>query len=238
MTTATQAQTINNWHVRAVSPPPPEPNPNCMGRIIRYLRDDGNPLLLKIGTLFAASTALFAAVIYFQIKMTIAALVVLPVLIWARVEWSALNNLENAAQERAEARRQRLIDQQTAFTAMKEAFGGEAAFNQLSVLDIGNRMGSTGYIDFLQTGDLTAPIMRGQDRYGRPFISIKLRDRASRLESVITFFQRYDEGGRWSYGGELPTPGNLFDGALGSQDHTLIRQIVVERNHPTFELAT
>lgn len=232
-----QSQHVN-WHVRGEAAAAPEPEPNCMGRIIRYLRNAENPLLLKIGAIFLAAAAMIVATVLFKIKLTIAAIVVLPMLIWGRTEWMALTNQENAAIASAEARRQRLIEQQTSFTAMQEACGGEAAFNQLPVLDIGNREGSTGYIDFLRPADLTAPIMRGTDRYGRPFISMKLHERATGGEAVITIFQRYVEGGRWTYGGNFPSPGNFFNGVFTDQDRALIRQIVVDRNNPRYDLAT
>ena len=74
-------------------------------------------------------------------------------------------------------------------------FGGKAIFEALPVLDIGKKMGRTDYIDFITPRDMTAPIMRGIDRYKRPFFALRAtRDDA---QLVQTFFQRYTDEVVW-----------------------------------------
>lgn len=73
----------------------------------------------------------------------------------------------------------------------------------LPVLDIGNKVGDTGYIDFIKAADMEHPVMRGKDMYGRPFIAIKVKaeGRCPFREVVGTFFQRYDDCKfSWAYG--------------------------------------
>jgi hypothetical protein len=44
-------------------------------------------------------------------------------------------------------------------------------FEQLPGIGFTRKTGSTDYIDFLQPADLSAPIMKGIDRFGRRFIA-------------------------------------------------------------------
>ena len=62
------------------------------------------------------------------------------------------------------------------------------------VLDIGDRHGSTSYIDFIKPDELLdTSIMKGVDHYRRPFIvfksEVRVNDTTVRL--FTTFFQRY-----------------------------------------------
>ena len=64
------------------------------------------------------------------------------------------------------------------------------------ILDIGETIGSTGYIDYISFNDLTAPIMKGYDKYERPFFVIRAiitKSDGSTLKTMETFFQRYTE---------------------------------------------
>ena len=64
-------------------------------------------------------------------------------------------------------------------------------------LDIGDRKGSTDYIDFIKMEEVTSPVMQGKDCYGRHFMVIKL---ILNNKNVIlqTFFQRYSDNlGDW-----------------------------------------
>lgn len=80
-------------------------------------------------------------------------------------------------------------------------FGGKDAFNQLPVFDTSTRSieGSTGYLNQICFSDLTAPVMRGVDSNGRPFIVIRahLRDHPKEVTAQV-FFQRYRDEGDWS----------------------------------------
>ena len=59
----------------------------------------------------------------------------------------------------------------------------------LPVLDIGDKKGHTGYIDFIQVKDMSHSAMQGIDAYGRFFIALKYSDHET--QRVGTFFQRY-----------------------------------------------
>lgn len=58
-------------------------------------------------------------------------------------------------------------------------------------IDIGNKKGSTDYIDFITRDYLTTPIIKGQDLFGRYFLTISfIIDGKVGLQ---TFFQRYTD---------------------------------------------
>ena len=57
-------------------------------------------------------------------------------------------------------------------------------------LSIGNRVGSTEYIDFIKWEEVTDPVMKGVDCFGRSFLVVKFLINDS--EPIMqTFFQRY-----------------------------------------------
>lgn len=62
------------------------------------------------------------------------------------------------------------------------------------ILNIGDRVGETGYIDFIDANDFTEPFNKGYDVFGRKFISfraiIEYEDGNTR-ETFTTVFQRY-----------------------------------------------
>ena len=62
--------------------------------------------------------------------------------------------------------------------------------NNIPYLDIGDKEGETNYIDFLKWEDVEYPIMKGIDKYNRPFIVIK-----SILNDTLymeTYFKRHN----------------------------------------------
>jgi hypothetical protein len=59
------------------------------------------------------------------------------------------------------------------------------------VLDIGERIGPTGYIDFIPLKEITHPVMIGNDFFKRKFIIIKAI--VYKKICVQTFFQRYSD---------------------------------------------
>lgn len=62
------------------------------------------------------------------------------------------------------------------------------------ILDIGNRVGGTGYIDFIDNDEFSEPVNKGKDIHGRLFISfrtmIEYKD-GNKKETFMTLFQRY-----------------------------------------------
>jgi hypothetical protein len=80
---------------------------------------------------------------------------------------------------------------------------GEDLLLTLPILDIGQKMGFTDYLDFIKATDMTHPIMKGVDAYSRPFLAIKFNVKKKGIisQAVGTFFQRYtDDTKNWAYG--------------------------------------
>jgi hypothetical protein len=72
--------------------------------------------------------------------------------------------------------------------------------HNVEILDLGQRVGSTDYIDFIRPKQMQSDIMMGRDVHRRAFISIKHEN------GVITFFQRYtDNLIYYTTGGQYPT---------------------------------
>lgn len=62
------------------------------------------------------------------------------------------------------------------------------------VLDIGDKYGNTGYIDFIDTNDFSEPVRKGIDRHGRKFICFRAiieYTEGQTKETFMTLFQRY-----------------------------------------------
>ena len=79
------------------------------------------------------------------------------------------------------------------------------------ILDLGDQMGDTCYIDFINSKMMSHYIMHGKDKYNRPFLSIKVQRKFKPILTTIdgekqlsekwkiqdivgTFFQRYSDG--------------------------------------------
>lgn len=75
---------------------------------------------------------------------------------------------------------------------IEKLFGDK--LNNIPILDIGDKMGSTGYIDFIDCTYLNnCKIMKGIDRCNRSFITFmveKIKGDKIPLYRVITLFQR------------------------------------------------
>jgi hypothetical protein len=92
----------------------------------------------------------------------------------------------------------------TTMPKLIEALGGQAAFEALPVLDLGTCAasgGGTGYIDFVRADDMSAPIMRGEDEAGRPFVAFRIESARRGGPYVETLFRRYTAGPVWTSGG-------------------------------------
>jgi hypothetical protein len=78
----------------------------------------------------------------------------------------------------------------------KERFFQLLKSDSFPILDVGNRQGDTGYIDYLKWEEVTNPIMKGVDRCYRKFIVIKHKvydDGGSPIYLMFTIFQRYSD---------------------------------------------
>ena len=110
-------------------------------------------------------------------------------------------------------------------------------FQDLPVLDLQGKMGPTGYLDFLDANEVSAPIMKGLDHAGRPFIAIKMTDTETNEDFVITVFQRYTNDSCWTHGINLENALSVQIGPrIKEQDMKIFRQ-VIQGNHPRFTLA-
>ncbi len=88
------------------------------------------------------------------------------------------------------------------------------------MVEVGNRMGSTGYIDRMRVQDfpIGSSVVRGVDKFQRPFVSFLyvqthiIREDETKddvltdeKKRVFSFFQRYtDNPNFWQVGGQLP----------------------------------
>ena len=68
--------------------------------------------------------------------------------------------------------------------------------SQVKHLNIGNKVGTTEYIDFIKWDEVTESVMKGIDCFGRPFLVVKFLvngDTDTPLELMQTFFKRYSD---------------------------------------------
>ena len=68
--------------------------------------------------------------------------------------------------------------------------------NSFDILHIFDRLGHTGYIDFIGINEATSPVMHGTDAFNRPFITvladINYADNTT-VSTFTTFFKRYTD---------------------------------------------
>jgi hypothetical protein len=117
---------------------------------------------------------------------------------------------------------------------------GEDRLKMLPNLDLKNKIGSTGYIDFIKAEEMKQPVMKGIDFYHRPFIAIKLTAKKntsacdtldsddSDLEGVTivgTFFQRYTgDKNEWAYGSRYGINMLWHDSRIRKNDYISLEQ--------------
>jgi hypothetical protein len=89
--------------------------------------------------------------------------------------------------------------------------------DMIPIVDIRDRAGMTDYIDFLNNDDFTlnfcnnekerVNVIRGIDKYNRPFISFLYKTIKDEIEydyNIVTIFQRYSEGNFWMHASRVP----------------------------------
>jgi hypothetical protein len=113
-------------------------------------------------------------------------------------------------------------------------------FENLPILDLQGRMGDTDYIDFLEPADLKEPLMKGFDKYKRPFLAIKMKDNQDDHIFITTIFQRYKDNERWTWISEGGLRSRLEDYVeeklIGPQGEKIFGDIINGR-HERFSLA-
>ena len=97
-------------------------------------------------------------------------------------------------------------------------------------LDIGERMGFTGYIDFIDINEIVSPVMHGTDVLGRPFFTVHADLRymdGTTVPTFTTFFKRYPEQSSmlWQACGSYR---NLLvtDGGMNLPQMTFVRDLL------------
>lgn len=102
----------------------------------------------------------------------------------------------------------------------------------LPILNIENKQGITDYIDFIKPEECLHPIMRGQDMYKRPFITVMgvLLIKNELKPFFQIFFQRYSTGKTWMGCGNYGE--NLIDTSKGmNMDQlNLIKTLIFKRS--------
>ena len=118
------------------------------------------------------------------------------------------NSLFSFYQE--EMDKDKLIDMQDAL--LKIVQHADANLKPLN-LDIGDRSGTTDYIDFIRPNEMKSCIMFGTDNFQRSFVSFLLHfepiiqpnlrneanDDRQAFDNVITLFKRYTNAERWTH---------------------------------------
>ena len=69
-------------------------------------------------------------------------------------------------------------------------FGNYIDSLDIPILNLGDKIGRTDYIDFIMQSDFDSSIVKGVDIYQRPFLVIKVVDNTHKVY-METFFQRY-----------------------------------------------
>jgi len=100
------------------------------------------------------------------------------------------------------------------------------------ILDIGDREGVTGYIDFIDTSEFVEPFNKGIDKYERKFISLRANieyEDGTTKETFTTLFQRY--AGRenlWMGAGTRATHLFATDGGTNLHQVKLVLKLLQE----------
>lgn len=157
-----------------------------------------------------------------------------------KIEQEEKKKLENLQKEsdllyftyRSEKRR-RIAERQRQddFKKIMKLFVGETEYMKLPELNL-NVYGNNedrDYIDYIEAKDMTAPIMRGQDKHGRHFFTFRIEDK----DYCLTFFQRYTNGRRWATAGstrEYITE-DLIDekGSVGQKTFDILKDAIEKK---------
>ena len=102
--------------------------------------------------------------------------------------------------------------------------------------DIGNRMGNTLYIDFLKRNEIPSNVVRGIDKFGRPWFAIKAKV-STQFGSTLfrsvkvfqTFFKRYNHIPLYMGCGNYGL--NLMDtsGYVSKSQENLINELIINK---------
>jgi hypothetical protein len=94
------------------------------------------------------------------------------------------------------------------FKIIMNIFGGKQEYEKLPIFDLSQYNKRSDYIDYIHARDLSAPIMRGIDKNGRRFFTIRFYNVENNEGSEVkyhgpyceTIFERYSNNGEWTRG--------------------------------------
>ena len=113
--------------------------------------------------------------------------------------------------------------------ALKEAVGGEAASDQLPILEIRE----VSELDHLSLDNLPHPIMRGTDLEGRMFIALRLKQRAEGGETfAVSFCQCAKYADQWTQ--KTTTNQFVFTGNFKADTDAFAA--LIKGTHPEFQI--
>ena len=98
----------------------------------------------------------------------------------------------------------------------------------IQVLNIYDRVGCMGYIDFIQINEVSAPLMRGIDQFNRPFFTLCadiIYEDGSIIPTFTTIFQRYSDSNLWHAAGHYRKLLNT-EGGMNIQQIGLCRLLI------------
>lgn len=190
-----------------------------METMVTALRSDETPLIVKIAIVACPILIGHLVGTLAGNALLLTAVVVLPLTIWALF---ALHQLKMRESE--------ILDQAARFNDVKEALGGEEAFNRIPELNSAHFLRPDGRISpSIEANQMEHSVMRGTDLAGRPFICLKICSRGDDEPSVTVLFQQYANAGLW-----LSTYSVLDNFADTLAE---IRSLVVDQNHRHLRLA-
>lgn len=112
--------------------------------------------------------------------------------------------------------------------AVIDAVGGLEALSKLPVLDLPPITPLPTHLDFIKPEEMTAPIMRGIDSAGRPFIALKVLDKDN-SPAVMTFFTRYGGSDIFEHCGVNGSKEFFCDGELSKESITNLKKFIKDR---------
>jgi hypothetical protein len=118
-------------------------------------------------------------------------------------------------------------------------FGGQASFEALPNLDISAIDQRRDYIDYIEPDQMTAPIMRGVDAFGRVFFTLRARHRHWDDVKCQTFFRRFNDGSSWSDGGYhiIDSSGHFIDGVKVKEEvYQKLKELIENRRNANYKL--
>ncbi len=178
---------------------PKEEQSSLVGKMVEWVRED-RPFTQKI-CVYALAT--LAGLVMFL------TLIGIPVVIYAiACEWDRQVEVEEEDNHQMLELLQRRLESGslTIEQALKQALEGK----DLEKFELLDPMGRPGYIDFLMPEKIKRS-STGFDASNRPFYILKIKEKSTEEEHVVTLFQQYiNVRDRWIYDSKKTVPPALF----------------------------